>query len=201
MRPTEEIGHGEHGIAGEVGCGDCGEEFAEASGLSGLAGGEAEPRGAAALCGAVLPARGGVSEAPAGAGGTDGGATAGLDAGKSGGGRESGGAASEAVAGFCGGGGSGRGRHHVLPCSAGDAGGGAEVQGDLRGPAGGGGGGGTVRIRIAGAGDRHNEDGRVKRVLWRDAAGRAGVFRGARGSGQGASRSVARVAGRTRGRE
>src|SRR5260370_13225105 len=93
MRPTEEIGHGEHGIAGEVGCGDCGEEFAEASVLSGLAGGEAEPRGAAALCGAVLPARGGVPEALAGAGGADGGAAARIDSGEPSGGRESGGTA------------------------------------------------------------------------------------------------------------
>jgi hypothetical protein len=32
--------NGEHGIAPRAGCGDCGEEFAEASVLSGLAGGE-----------------------------------------------------------------------------------------------------------------------------------------------------------------
>jgi len=79
----------------------------EASVLSGLAGGEAEPGGAAALCGAILPACGGVSEAPAGAGGPDGGPAARIDPGKSGGGRGSGGAASQALARFCGGGGSG----------------------------------------------------------------------------------------------
>src|SRR5713226_5964839 len=102
------MSHGERGIAGADGCGDCGEEFAEASVLSGLASGEAEPRGAAALCGTVLPACGGVPEALAGAGGADGGSAAGIDSGERGGGRESGGAASETVAGFCGGGGRGR---------------------------------------------------------------------------------------------
>ena len=102
-RPAEEIDHGERGFGEKAGRGDCGVEFAEASVLSGLAGGEAEPRGAEALCGAVLPARGGVSEAPADAGGTDGGSASELDQGKSSGGRESRRAASEAVAGFCGG--------------------------------------------------------------------------------------------------
>src|SRR6267378_4361168 len=148
-RPTEEIDHGEHGIAGEAGCGDCGEEFAEASVLSGLAGGEAEPRGAAALCSTVLPACGSVSEALAGAGGADGRSAAGIDPGKPGGGGESNGLSSKVVAGFCGGGGRGRGRHYVLPCPAGDAGGGAEIPRNLRGPAGGGGGGGTLCLRIA----------------------------------------------------
>src|SRR5437879_4480135 len=136
--------HGEHGIGEEAGCGDRGEEFAEASVLSGLAGGEAEPRGAAALCGAVLPACGGLSEALASAGGADGGSAARIDPGERSGGRESGGAASEIVARFCGCSRSGRGRHYVLPCSAGDAGSGAEVPRDLRGPPGGGGGGGTL---------------------------------------------------------
>src|SRR5438445_13666838 len=92
--------HGEHGIGEEAGCGDRGKEFAEASVLPGLAGGEAEPRGAAALCGAVLPARRGVPEALAGAGGTDGRATAGIDPGEPGGARESAGRASDAVGGF-----------------------------------------------------------------------------------------------------
>src|SRR5438876_11610640 len=94
-----EIDHGEHGIVEEVGCGDCGKEFAEASVLPGLAGGEAEPRDAAALCGTVLPARGSVSEALAGAGGTDGRSAAGIDPGEPRGGGESGRAASKAVAG------------------------------------------------------------------------------------------------------
>src|SRR5216684_5423221 len=98
MLRSEVNDNGEHGIAKEAGCGDCGEEFAEASILSGLAGGEAEPGGAAALCGAILPACGGVSEAPAGAGGADGGSAARIDSGKSGGGRESGGPASQALA-------------------------------------------------------------------------------------------------------
>src|SRR5438552_7364367 len=149
--------HGEHGIGEEAGCGDRGKEFAEAPVLPGLAGGETEPRGAAALRGAVLPARRGVPEALAGAGGTDGRSTAGIDPGETGGGRETGGAASEAVAGFCGGSGRGRRRHHVLPCPAGDAGGGAEVPRDLRGPAGGRGSGGTLRLRIAGAGGSEYE--------------------------------------------
>src|SRR5216684_8882751 len=158
MLRSEVNDNGEHGIAKEAGCGDCGEEFAEASVLSGLAGGEAEPGGAAALCGAVLPACGGVSEALARAGGADGGSAAGIDPGEPGGGREPGRIAPEVVAGFCGGGGRGRGRHYVLPCLAGDAGGGAEVPRDLRGPAGGGGGGGTLRLRIAGAGSCDDED-------------------------------------------
>src|SRR5216684_3521844 len=118
-RPAEESDHGERGIVRETGCGDCRKEFAQASVLSGLAGGEAEPRGIAALCGAVLPACGGVSEAPAGAGGADGGSATGVNPGESGGGRESGRIAPEAVAGFCGGGGRERGRHYVLPCLAG----------------------------------------------------------------------------------
>src|SRR3989442_15762848 len=108
------MSHGERGIAGADGCGDCGEEFAEASVLSGLASGEAEPRGASALCGAVLPARGGVPRAPAGAGGADRGPAAGIDSGEPGGGRESNGAASETVAGVLGGGG-GRGKVQYPP--------------------------------------------------------------------------------------
>src|SRR6267154_1572671 len=108
-RAREGDGHEQRGNAGADGCGDCREEFAEASVLSGLEGGEVEPRGAAALCGAVLPARGGVSEALAGAGGADGGPAAGIDPGEPGRGRESSGGASETVAGFCGGSGSGRG--------------------------------------------------------------------------------------------
>src|SRR5882757_5853628 len=90
-RAREEDGHEQRRDAGADGCGDCGKEFAEASVLSGLAGGEAEPRGVATLCGAVLPARGGVPEALAGAGGADGGSAAGIDPGERGGGRESGG--------------------------------------------------------------------------------------------------------------
>src|SRR3989442_1989566 len=92
------MSHGERGIAGADGCGDCGEEFAEASVLSGLASGEAEPRVAATLCGAVLPARGGVPGALARAGGADRGSAAGIDSGEPGGRGESGGAGSETVA-------------------------------------------------------------------------------------------------------
>src|SRR6266576_681489 len=102
MRAAEDGQNGEHGIVEETGCGDCGEEFAEASVLSGLAGREAEQGVAAALCGAVLPACRGVSEAPAGAGGANKRSAAGIDSGEPGGGGESGGAASKAVAGFCG---------------------------------------------------------------------------------------------------
>src|SRR6266436_2701710 len=107
VRRTKETDHGKHKFkcereeresAGTDGCGDCGEEFAEASVLSGLAGGKAEPRSAAALCRAVLPACGGVSEALAGAGGADGGSAARIDPRERSGGRKSGGAASEAVA-------------------------------------------------------------------------------------------------------
>src|SRR5216684_1675176 len=166
MLRSEVNDNGEHGIAEEAGCGDCGEEFAEASVLSRLAGGEAEPGGAAALRGAILPARGGVPEAPAGAGGTDGGSAAGVDPGEPGGRGECNGVASEAVAGFCGGGGRGRGRHHVLPCAPWNAGGCAQVPCDLRGSDGGGGGGGTLRLRSAGAGNRHDEDRWVEEVLW-----------------------------------
>src|SRR5216684_4025275 len=103
MLRSEVNDHGEHGIVEEAGCGDCGEEFAEASVLSGLAGGEAEPRGAAALCRAVLPACGSVPGASAGAGRADGGSAAGIDQRKPSGGRESSGAASKAMAEFCGG--------------------------------------------------------------------------------------------------
>src|SRR6266566_3921002 len=98
------MSHGERGIAGADGCGDCGEEFAEASVLSGLASGETEPRVAATLCGAVLPARGGVPGALAGAGGAD------------------------------------------RRPAAGDAGRGAKVPRDFRGPASCGSGGRTVRV-------------------------------------------------------
>src|SRR6266436_1529782 len=103
--------HGEHkfkcerealGTAGADGCGNCGKEFAEASVLSGLAGGEAEPGSAATLCGAILQARGSLSEAPARAGGADRRAAAGIDLGEPGGGGESDRAAPEALAGFCG---------------------------------------------------------------------------------------------------
>src|SRR5260370_30796586 len=125
-RPREEDQHEQRGNAGADGRGDCGEEFAEASVLSGLAGGKAEPRGAAALCSAVLPACGGVSEALAGAGGADGGSAAGIDPGERGGGRESGGAASETVAGFFGGRGRGGGGQKLLPRRARGAGGGDE---------------------------------------------------------------------------
>src|SRR5260370_32117089 len=126
-----------------------------------MAGGEAEPGGAATLCGAVLPACGGVPRTPAGAGGADRGSGAGIDPREGGGGRESGGTASEALAGFCSGGGRWRGRHYVLPCSAGNASGGAEVPRDLRGPDNSGGGGGTLCLRIASAGDRDDEDRRA----------------------------------------
>src|SRR5713226_8363192 len=88
---------------GADGCGDCGEEFAEASVLSGLAGGEAEPGSAATLCGAILQARGSVSETPARAGGAHGRTAAGINPGEPGGGGESDRAAPEALAGFCGG--------------------------------------------------------------------------------------------------
>src|SRR6266850_1922938 len=108
MQPTEESNHGERGIAEEAGCGDCGQESTETPLLSGLAGREAQPGGAATLCGAILPARGGVPGAPAGAGGADGGTAAGIDPREPGGGRKSGRPASEAVAGFRGGGGGGR---------------------------------------------------------------------------------------------
>src|SRR5258708_19406575 len=91
VRRTKETDHGKHKFkcereeresAGTDGCGDCGEEFAEASVLSGLAGGEAEPRSAAALCRAVLPACGSVSGASAGAGRAARGSAAGIDPGK-----------------------------------------------------------------------------------------------------------------------
>src|SRR5260370_40648429 len=85
-----------------------------------MAGGEAEPGGAATLCGAVLPACGGVPRTPAGAGGADGRSAAGIDPRERGGGRESGGTASEALAGFCSGGGRGGGRLYVLPRSVGE---------------------------------------------------------------------------------
>src|SRR6202008_4365831 len=128
---TKETNHEQWRIAGADGCGDCGETFAEASVLSGLASREAEPRRTATICGTILPARGGVSETPASARGADGRAAAEIDPGEPGRARESGGDTSEAVAGFCGGGGCGRGRHYVLPWSAGDAGGGAEVPRNL----------------------------------------------------------------------
>src|SRR5882672_1802916 len=88
--------------AGADGCGNCGEEFAEASVLSGLAGGEIEPGSAATLRGTILQACGSVSETPAGAGGADRGTAAGIDPGEPGRGRESDRAAPEALAGFCG---------------------------------------------------------------------------------------------------
>src|SRR6266480_4865672 len=143
-----------------AGCerGDCAEEFAEASILSGLASGEAKPGGAAALCGTVLPACGGVPEAPAGAGGADGRSAAGIDPGKSGGRRESGRFTPEIVEGLRGSSGCGRGRHYLLPRPAGNASGCADVPGDLRGPASGRSRGGTLRIRSASAGDRDDED-------------------------------------------
>src|SRR5438046_10542503 len=109
MRAAEDGQNGEHGIVEETGCGDCGEEFAEASVLSGLAGREAEQGVAAALCGAVLPACRGVSEAPARAGGANKRSAAGIDSGEPGGGGEFGGGAYKAVAGLCGCGRDGRG--------------------------------------------------------------------------------------------
>src|SRR5260370_40513119 len=65
-RPAEESDHGERGIVKEAGCGDCGEEFAEASVLPGLAGGEAGPGGGAGLWRAGLTGCGGCSPTPSG---------------------------------------------------------------------------------------------------------------------------------------
>src|SRR2546430_16150044 len=100
----------------------------------------------------------GVPEAPSGAGGADGRSAAGIDPGKSGGRRESGRITPEIVERLRGSSGWGRGRHYLLPRPAGNAVGGADVPGDLRGPASGRSGGGALRIRSAGAGDRDDED-------------------------------------------
>src|SRR5712664_47265 len=100
--PVEGADHGEHGTVGADGCGNCGEEFAEASVLSGLAGGEIEPGGAATLCRTILQACGSVSETPARTCGAHGRTATGIDPREPGGGGESDRAAPEAQAGFCG---------------------------------------------------------------------------------------------------
>src|SRR5438046_4727007 len=141
-----ESNHGEQGIAEEAGCSDCGEEFAEASVLSGLAGGETESRGAATVRGAVLQACRCVPRTSAGVGRADRGPAAELDSGEPGGGRELRSATSEIVARFCGGRGRLRGRHHLLPRPAGYEGRGAILPGNLRGPVGGGSGGGSICV-------------------------------------------------------